>query len=252
MNEQLSTEQAELHAYADGQLSAEACMRVEARLAEDAEARRTLEDYAAIRDGLRALFDPVLEESVPAALRRQPARWRRPVGAIAASLILLATGAWMGMHLKDSNLLTTAGGPHVVREAAMAYLVYTPEVRHPVEVPGDQEGHLVAWLTKRLGAQVKAPNLVDLGFLLVGGRLISSDDGPGALFMYEHATGQRIVLYVCESDTAGHNTAFRFASAEGIAVFYWFDGPFSYALVGELDREAMLGLAEAVYQQIVT
>jgi anti-sigma factor RsiW len=133
----------------------------------------------------------------------------------------------------------------------MAYAVYTPEVRHPVEVPGDQEEHLVAWLTKRLGAQVRAPKLEDLGFLLVGGRLISSDDGPGALLMYENEDGRRVVLYLCENESKGRNTAFRFASDEGVSVFYWFDGPFAYALAGELDREGMLSLAEAVYSQIV-
>jgi anti-sigma factor RsiW len=251
MNERLAPAQEELHAYVDGQLASEARKRVDTRLAGDPEARREVEDYAAITDGLRSLYDPVLQEPLPAPMRRRPRQWQRPLGAVAASLILLFTGAWIGTHLKDSALLQGAETPHVVREAAMAYAVYAPEVRHPVEVPGDQEEHLVAWLTKRLGAQVRAPKLEDLGFLLVGGRLISSDDGPGALFMYENAQGQRVVLYLCENESEGRNTAFRFASDEGVSVFYWFDGPFSYALAGELDRNGMLSLAEAVYGQIV-
>jgi anti-sigma factor RsiW len=251
MNEWLAPAQEELHAYADGQLAPESRHRVHTRLAGDPEARREVEDYAAIAEGLRSLYDPVLQEPIPAPLRRRPRQWRRPLRAVAASFLLLVTGAWIGTHLKDSALLQGPETPHVVREAAMAYAVYTPEVRHPVEVPGDQEDHLVAWLTKRLGAQVRAPKLEDLGFLLVGGRLISSDDGPGALFMYENARGQRIVLYLCENESEGRNTAFRFASDEGVSVFYWFDGPFSYALAGELDRDGMLSLAEAVYGQIV-
>ena len=251
MTEQLPSELEELHAYVDGQLSPEARHRVQTRLASDPEARREVEDYVEIGQGLRSLYDPILQEPVPATMRRRPRQWRRPLGAIAASVFLLVTGAWIGTHLKDSALLQVAGAPHVVREAAMAYAVYTPEVRHPVEVSGDQEEHLVAWLTKRLGAQVRAPKLGDLGFLLVGGRLISSDDGPGALFMYENADGRRIVLYMCENESEGLNTAFRSASDEGVSVFYWFDGPFSYALAGELDRSSMLSLAEAVYNQIV-
>lgn len=251
MHEQLPPESAEIHAYVDGQLSPEARQRVETRLAKDSEARGEVEDYAAISRGLRSLYDPVRQEPVPATMRRRPLQWRRPLGAIAVSLFLLVTGSWIGMHLKDRALLQVAETPHVVREAAMAYRVYTPEVHHPVEVPGDQEEHLVAWLTKRLGTQVRAPKLEDLGFLLVGGRLISSDDGPGALFMYENADGRRIVLYLCENESEGLNTSFRFASDEGISVFYWFDGPFSYALAGEFDRNGMWNLAEAVYNQIV-
>ena len=132
----------------------------------------------------------------------------------------------------------------------MAYAVYSPEVRHPVEVPGDQEQHLVAWLTKRLGNEVRAPKLDNLGFLLVGGRLLASDDGPGALLMYENNDGQRVTLYVCRNEKAGRNTAFRYAEHERISVFYWYDGPFSYALAGEIGRSSLLGLAEAVYRQI--
>jgi anti-sigma factor RsiW len=251
VNEQIPSELAELHAYVDEQLSPEARQRVETRLANDSEARREVEDYAAISKGIRSLYDPVLKEPVPATMRRRPLPWRLPLGAIAASVFLLVTGAWIGMHLKDSALLQVVETPHVVREAAMAYAVYTPEVRHPVDVPGDQEEHLLAWLTKRLGAQVRAPKLEDLGFLLVGGRLISSDDGPGALFMYENGDGRRIVLYMCENENDGRSTSFRFASDEGVSVFYWFDGPFSYALAGELDRDGMASLAEAVYNQIV-
>ena len=69
--------------------------------------------------------------------------------------------------------------------------------------------------------------------------------------MYENADGRRIVLYMCENEADGLSTAFRFASDEGISVFYWFDGPFSYAVAGEFGRDGMLGLAEAIYKQIV-
>jgi anti-sigma factor RsiW len=31
---------------------------------------------------------------------------------------------------------------------------------------------------------------------------------------------------------------------------YWYDGPFSYALAGEIGRSGLASLAEAVYRQI--
>jgi anti-sigma factor RsiW len=34
-----------------------------------------------------------------------------------------------------------------VRQAAVAYAVYQPEQRHPVEVAADQQEHLVQWLS---------------------------------------------------------------------------------------------------------
>jgi len=251
MNETVPTNIQELHAYVDGQLSPEARLRVEARLAADPEARQRVDEYEAIRQDLRVLFEPVLGEPVPERLLRGRRRWQRPLGAIAASLLLLITGAGIGLQLQVGTPPALAGEPDVVREAAMAYAVYTPEVRHPVEVPGDQEQHLVAWLTKRMGAEVRAPKLDALGFLLVGGRLLSSEDGPGALFMYESSDGRRVTLYVCREDSAERTTAFRYAKHERISLFYWQDGPFAYALAGEMERSGLLRLAESVYRQIV-
>lgn len=223
-----------------------------ARLAADPRAQRQVDDYAALRDGLRALYGPVAQEPVPTRLLRKPRRrqWQRPVAAMAASLMLLAAGGIIGVQLERGRLTASlAGTPSIVREAAMAYAVYTPEVRHPVEVPGDQAPHLVSWLSKRMGVPVRAPQLDSLGFGLVGGCLLASDDGPGALLMYENAQGQRVVLYACLNEHQERDTAFRFGQADGVSVFHWLEGPLSYALAGELDRGGLLALAEAIYQQ---
>ena len=250
--ERPSPEIEELHAYVDGQLGPEAQRRVAERLARESRSREQVEAYAAIRDDLKALYDPVASEPIPPRLlaRRQRRPWLQPLGALAASLALLLAGGFIGMHLQGSRFTPLAGTPSVVREAAMAYAVYTPEVRHPVEVPGEQEQHLVSWLTKRMGVQLRVPQLASLGFHLVGGRLLSSDDGPGALLMYEDGQGRRVILYACHNEEKDRNSAFRFAQEEGISVFHWLEGPLSYALAGEIERTALLAIAEAVYQQI--
>ena len=51
----------------------------------------------------------------------------------------------------------------IAREAALAHVAYVPEVRHPVEVTAAEEKHLVAWLSKRLDAPLRAPSLVSPG-----------------------------------------------------------------------------------------
>jgi anti-sigma factor RsiW len=253
MTDRIAPELEELHALVDGQLAPEARRQVREHLAADPLARRRVEDYRAIRDGLRALFDPVLDEPVPVRLTRVRAwpRWSGPLGAMAAGVVLLVSGGFVGVELERHRLLPAAGGPELAQAAAMAYAVYTPEVRHPVEVPGDQEQHLVTWLTKRLGTQVSAPRLDGLGFHLLGGRLLASETGPGALLMYEDAQGRRIVLNlsISQDQDQHRTTAFRFVEESGVAVFYWIEGPLAYALAGDLERPQMLALAEAVYQQ---
>lgn len=254
ISDRLSPENADLHAYVDDQLGPDARRLMEERLTADPQARRQVDDYAAIRDGLRALYGPVAAEPLPPRLLHRPRhpQWQRPFLSMAASVMLLVAGGYLGVQLERRDLAPVAEAPSIVREAAMAYAVYTPEVRHPVEVPGDQAEHLEAWLSKRMGVPFRPPRLDTLGFTLVGGRLISSDDGPGALLMYEDEQGRRVVLYACHNEEGGGETALRFAQDEGVSVFHWLEGPLSYAFAGELDRDTLRGLTEAVHRQVTT
>src|SRR5262249_45771313 len=136
------------------------------------------------------------------------------------------------------------------RRAAIAHVVYSPEVRHPVEVGADQEAHLVAWLSKRLGTPLKVPGLGSLGYTLVGGRLLPGERGPVAQFMYQDGKGQRLTLSVRANPDESRETAFRFAQASSIGVFYWLDYKLGYALSGEIEKGELLRVANAIYKQL--
>jgi anti-sigma factor RsiW len=82
------------------------------------------------------------------------------------------------------------------RQAAIAHVVYSPDVRRPVEIGAEQEEQLVAWLSKRIGSPIRPPKLGKVGYELIGGRLLPGQSGPVAQFMYHDATGQRLTLYV--------------------------------------------------------
>ena len=132
----------------------------------------------------------------------------------------------------------------------VAHGVYSPEVRHPVEVSVDQQDHLVQWLSKRMGGNMKPPQLAALGFDLVGGRLLPGERGPSAQFMYQDAAGLRLTLYVAKENAGGRDTAFRFEQAGGVNVFYWIDGPFGYALSSGIDKPRLQEVAVEVYRQL--
>ena len=114
-------------------------------------------------------------------------------------------------------------GTAMAHRAAVAHAVYSPEVRHPVEVGADQEAHLVAWLSKRLGTQLRAPKLEAVGYSLVGGRLLPGETGPVAHFMYQCNQGTRVTLYVRTDLGGNRETAFRYAREGSVGVFYWVD-----------------------------
>ena len=239
----------DLHAYADGHLGDARRVQVKAHLAHNPAATESVRVWREQNEALRALYNPVLNESVPQRLLELRAPRRRwPSYALAAGAMGLSFAlGWMAQSHRTDAFVEAAGLP---RRAAVAYAVYAPEVRHPVEVGADQQEHLVKWLSKRLGSELKAPVLTQQGFELVGGRLLPGGKGPVAQFMYQDPKGQRITLYVSHRDAEPRDTAFRFSQEDKIAVFYWIDGKLGYALSAEMERARLLSVATVVYRQL--
>lgn len=241
----------QLHGYADGRLDAAARTTVANWLADRPDEQERVSAWREQGLLLHERYDIVLQEPLPARLveaARRPARFSAP--RMAAAIAWLGLGAVLGFVARDYGPAAIGHTPALARQAALAHAVYSPEVRHPVEVGADQEAHLVAWLSKRLGSPVKAPHLQAAGFDLVGGRLLPGDAGPVAQFMYQDGRGQRLTLYVRSNPGAEGETAFRFAQEGRIGVFYWLDGPLGYALSGEVDKAELLTLADLVYKQL--
>jgi anti-sigma factor RsiW len=249
MNQPNITE-AELHAYLDGELTQPRRDEVEALVASQQTDAERLAAYGKLNDALRARYDPILDEPVPERLAR-PRRGKGRVMRYAAAIGWLALGGLAGWQLHGlQGRDDRSAAPAWARRAAVAHIVYSPEVRHPVEVGADQEAHLVAWLSKRLGAPLRIPQLNGIGYSLVGGRLLPGEQGPAAQFMYQDAHGLRLTLYVRTNRDRNKETAFRFAQDGTVRVFYWIDRGLGLALSGELDKEELLRVATAVYQQL--
>ncbi len=249
---------ADLHALVDDRLDEVRRADVERHLADNPADADRVAAWRRIDEGLHELFDGELHRPVPDSWLRPPrgallARWRdRPMAAAALLLVavFLGGGAAGWFAHRASPETAASSGSRIVAFAAEAHEVYVPEVRHPVEVPANEEQHLVRWLTKRLGATVRAPQLSSLGYKLMGGRLLPSGQTIAAQFMYEDPSGQRLTLYIKKAGPRGNEqTAFRFQEFQGVAVFYWLDSTCGYALVSAVPREKLLHVARVVYDQ---
>ncbi|HEV2431146.1 MAG TPA: anti-sigma factor [Burkholderiales bacterium] len=246
----------DLQAYADGKLPEERRAAVAAWLAAHPDDAERMESYRRMSEELRSTYEGVLDEPVPERLRRTlpPARMRR-VAMIALWVGLgAALGGIAGWNLHSTQTLPIAAADPadlMARRAAVAHATYSPEVRHPVEVGADQEAHLVKWLSKRLGTQLRAPQLESVGYSLVGGRLLPGESGPVAHFMYQCNRGTRVTLYVRGDMGSNRSTAFRYAREGSVGVFYWVDSKMGYALSsGDISKEDLLNVANAAYQQL--
>jgi anti-sigma factor RsiW len=262
--------EADLHAYIDGQLAPERQADMQAYLAQHPDAAQRFAAYRSQTQGLRALFAPVLLETLPPRLlqaalpRTSRTPWygqswlgQRLVASVAIAVVSAAS-AWFVRGSADQTLASVPMAVEPVltgfaQRAAVAHVVYSPEVRHPVEVSADQEPHLVAWLSKRLGAAISVPSLQPIGYALLGGRLLPGDSGPVAQFMYADASGQRLTLYVTHEAPKLANqpeTAFHFGQDGKTNVFYWVDKSFGYALSGSVAKPELARVAHEVHRQL--
>ena len=243
----------DLQAYVDRRLDPARHAQVEAYLAEHPADAERVRAYMQQNQALQALLAPVLTEPVPARLANfTAAKWRPSlraaalVSAFALTLPLAAGVGWFARGYIEAPALMQADW---AQRALVAHAVYTPEILHPVEVGAEQEAHLAAWLTKRLGTPVRAPHLQTAGFELVGGRLLPDVRAPAAQFMYQNAEGVRVTLYV-NPEVDGEVTAFRYEHHGRVGAFYWIDGGVGYALTGEMERTQLLAVAETVYRNL--
>ncbi len=268
---QISIDEDDFQAFVDGQLPPDRRRAVMAYLAATPEEAARMSDYRRLTEEMHLHYDEVLYEPLPARLRverygRRAAWWAKPlrwVGLAELSLapravgiaLLLLAGASGGWVLSLHYLEPQGEPPAVIftRFAINAHLLYASDMQHPVEFGADQQERLLPWLSERLGQAVQAPQLQDLGFELVGGRLLPAAGQAAAFLLYENPDAQRITLYIRGNWPSppgpAQDGAVSFAGDGGVSLVYWRDGPFAYALLGALDREQLFATAKIVQQQ---
>ncbi|WP_322006887.1 anti-sigma factor family protein [Paraburkholderia tropica] len=281
--QQIPVTEDEIHAYVDGTLSEARRADVERELERNPDLAARVGDFFSLNSLLHERFDSLLSEPVPARLRaaseapaarvdatrtlnptlkapvRAAANWPKYAGMAAA--LVLGVGIGWGTHYGAAFMPGSAGRGDqqtasadttmsFVHEAALAHVVYMPEVGRPDTMSSHQEQDFVQWLANRLGTDVHPPMLAKSGFELAGGRLLPGPDGEVAQFMYHNAQGERVTLCISHRKTSSNTTAFKLYEDGPVSVFYWIDGDFGYALSGGIDHKVMLQLAHDVYSQL--
>ena len=239
----------ELHAYVDKELPAERRGDVEAWLAAHPDDAERVRSWQSMAELLHVRYDAVANEPVPKRLElerleRQP---RKLIyGAIAATLVAFVAGGGLGW-LAHGVAAAPSTFQSFTLDALDAHRLYVIEVRHPVEVPGTDRAHLQAWLTKRCGWTVHAPELDSTGLRLVGGRLLPGPTGPASFLMYESASGERFTIYSAKAATEA--TQMRYTNRGNDGALFWADQGVGYVVSGSTDRERLMQVARLVYDQ---
>lgn len=110
----------ELHGYVDGRVADGTRAEIEAWLASHPEDAERLRAYAEQNAMLRSLFNPVIDEPIPAALLAVRAHaWR----GYAAAAAILAIGIGLGWAIRGAFVAPQMIPVSLARQAATAHIV---------------------------------------------------------------------------------------------------------------------------------
>ncbi|RKP44192.1 anti-sigma factor family protein [Trinickia fusca] len=233
-----------LGAFVDNELPAAQSAQVRAHLEHDGEARARAQSWQALTGALRTLCEAHEHEHSPTSpvivVRKRSSMPHRM--ALAACWAVVGAGLGVALGTFAPRWLPGSAEPAAfARRADIAYAVYAPEERHPVEVAASEESHLRAWLSKRLERPVSIPSLSEYGYTLVGGRLLPGETGPAAQIMYENADGARLTLYV--TNTPPNEAAVQLLRDGNRRTFYWVIDRTGYALSGSIAEPKLRAIA---------
>jgi len=246
--------ESDLQAYVDGNVDAAESKRIKRYLDNHPDEAKRIEKFKTQNVLLKQLYSQT-DEDLLNRIQSNYKKSRLSNSNVFISLPSLANVALLVVGILVGWQLNIAVSPqqtlsfNLPNTAMIAHTIFSPEVRHPVEVTADQEEHLVKWLSKRLNRKLKTPDLNPLGYSLIGGRLLPAEVGPAAQFMYENRRGERLTLYVIVQ--SAKDNAFQFFEKNNIRVFSWNDTNMGFAIVGSINKAQLLKAANKIYDDLI-
>jgi anti-sigma factor RsiW len=238
----------DLQAYIDQRLDPDRRREVETYLDSSPIARARVNELRDVTTILRNSLEAHAQEPLPPRLRmsairhveRQRAlqlRWR-----YAASVALLMTGFGLGVLLDRPSASTPQRLP--MADAMSAHRVFA-RASTGVEIDASRGMMLASRVSDHLGHSIAIPNLSDLGLSFLGGRLLSSDEGPGGMFLFGEPDDNRIAVYV-KTLADGRRSEFGSRRDDDLVAYFWFDGRLGYAVTGRASSALLTRTAEKV------
>ena len=262
VNDRLPPGESDIQAYVDGQLDARRRPLIEAYLAANPDEAARVEAYRVQNALLNDLFagdmDRPLSGTLASLARRlsrklERQRTVRRTLAMAASVTLVVALGYavlsdLERQADDGDRLAVAAVSQPA--AAVVNLAGRPRPGQSVaaEIETDDRAKLTDWFAEHVDRTPDpAPNLDGLGLSLIGGRVVSTADGPAIQFLYQGDGGHQVVLFVASSETEAQTPYATIATIrDGQVSLHWRDGQHVYGLTGSMPREVLLEVAQTV------
>ena len=231
----------DLHAYIDHQLSDDDRRLVETFLASNADVSAQVRAWQQDAQQLRAALSGALQQTAnpdldPGLIRQRLKRQsRRHLASAAALLIAVSVGGFSGWQAREIPL-RSAAQPR--GDAMQAYRLFAQKEMLPADYKVDGDGNMQGWLDRYFTQANRLPDLSDAGFKPVSGRLLSTEQGPAAMVVYEDPRGQKISFYVRPPGPKNFLLPRGSRSDGELQAEYWSGAGYNYAMVSPTDTPA--------------
>lgn len=222
-----------LHGYLDDELDAAGIIRVERLLAESSECRAALARLEAVREALR---NPELAQQAPVGLAETVAA----IGAIDApptrsmarlpSWLAGAIGGALAASLAFVVVISRTATPDLTG-ALLESHTRSLLAQHLLDVRTSDRHTVKPWFAGRTDLSPPVPDLADLGFPLVGGRLDVVQGRVVPAIVYRRRL-HTINLFVLPGDGAQPARSIR---RDGYSLVEWSQGGLRFAAVSDVD-----------------
>ena len=239
----------DLHAYVDHQLSDDERRQVETFLASNPEVAARVRAWQQDAQQLRAALSGALQQPAnpdldPALLRQRRTRQsRRHLASAAVLLIAVSVGGFSGWQARE---MTLVGAPLPMTDALQAYRLIAQQGLLPADYKAGDEGDMQGWLDRYFTQANRLPDLSGAGFKPASGRLLSTEQGPAAMVVYENQGGQKISFYVRPPGPKNYLLPRGSRSDGGLQAEYWSGSGYNYAMVSPVDTPAAQRLRQTV------
>jgi len=239
----------DLHAYVDHQLNDADRALVETFLANNAhvaaQVRAWQQDTQQLRAALSgALKQPSNPDLDPGLIRQRLKRQsRRHLASAAMLLIAVSVGGFSGWQARE---MTLASGSLPMADALQAYRLIAQQGLLPADYKASDDGDMQGWLDRYFTQANRLPDLAGAGFKPVSGRLLSTEQGPAAMVVYEDQGGHKISFYVRPPGPKNFLLPRGSRRDDGLQAEYWSGGGYNYAMVSPADTPAAQMLRQTV------
>lgn len=240
----------DLHAYVDHRLTPDERRQIENYLASHPAIKTRVLGWQADAHNLRTALagDLQLPANPQLSLEsiRHHRRQRTSDHLARAAMLVLALGiggigGWQGHQVVAGN---TSVAP--MTDALQAYRMFAQQGIMPADFKVEQNADLQGWLDRYFTDARRLPDLASAGFKAVGARLLSTDQGPAAMVLYQDSAGRRVSFYV---RPPGENNGLlpRGTRRDGeLQADYWSGPGYNYAMVIPVGDPATAQLRKAI------